>query len=361
MIRYKKSRNLAVIGLLAYSIAITTAQATPNATITSSVAGSYATWQSCLEQAGIAAITSSHAKCFSEPVKGLATQILNNTIKRNLLDTDKGTYQEYLNKIRSALSDLPRGYHNELYFLAGYVNELLGDPNAALNNYKNSLSWNHYNAVTTYRTSVVLSLLKRHEESLHMLKEVIWLRQVIPPSILVNIGANLIALNHDELATPYLRQAADSAPPAATEARKLLVGMHHKLVAKAASPQEVAILEQNLLNLLQAIMYSNPNDRDTGLKLCQLLIANSDPLTGEANLNKASAISRSFAESSTYKDSSAVAMLVKVLVKQRRLDEANDVLVKGLKANPNSTELYSMRDQLELERAAMNVHAGKSE
>ena len=317
------------------------------------------TWQQCMEQVGISSITNAHAKCFSEPIKRIASKVCggvvtNQQTDNNLPDSHKNAYEEDLKEINATILDLPRGYYAEIYFLKGYVQELLGDYKSAFDSYKVSLSWSQYNTATVYRISVVTSLLKQHKESLNRLKEVIWLKQVIPPNVLVDIGFNLIELKQDELATNYLRQAADSIPPASTQARKLLVGINDRLIQKATSHQEVILLEQNLVNLLQAIMYANTTDRDTGLKLSQLLLAHSDPLTGEGSLNKAANISRSFVDSSNYKDSDAVAILVRVLIKQRKLDEAGTVLLKGLNTNP-SQELYNIRDQLELEKAAIGL------
>lgn len=253
-------------------------------------------------------------------------------------------------EIKKHLESLPRGYHHGVFTLKGLIEELQGNPLEAAVSYRASLALKSNNSVTLFRLANILIEQKRYQDSLPLLRELLWRSQTHSHEIRLLFARSLIALDNKERAYEQLLEAKN-ANGNFQPVLKQLVQTRAELIAEESDIAVKTRLQNQQLADLNTIVQLNPNDRDAALALIPLIVDKADPLFGTDSLNKAEALAKRFADNSKFKDSELVRVLFDVQVKKRDFNSAEDTITRGLKQTPDSTILKNAQRQLELEKS----------
>ena len=247
------------------------------------------------------------------------------------------------------LKKLSRGYRDELYFLRGLLHEARGDTDAALNDYKTSLTYRASNPVPLFRHAFLLKSKNNCKGAIPEFKEVRWRTIAAEHETLYLLAECQIAENDKESALKSL-ELAYAKNPEFTPAGKLLLELRGEILASAKDPAKKAQLEQETIQYLIKVTRQNPADKDSALQLARLLLKSGDPLLNPDKLQQAEALARKVVKDTGFKDEFAVRLLFDSQVKRRDLPNAEKTLRQGLKISPNSKILVEANEQLALEK-----------
>lgn len=254
--------------------------------------------------------------------------------------------QDQISQLRETLS---RGYHDELWFLLGLVQERSGQLEAALSSFDRSLQLSNNAPEVLFRKAVVLRKLTRHEKAVEALKEFLWLSKHNTHEARYELGRALCKLQRCPAGLKEIEQALAMAP-GFVPALEFLLQEKKKSLARLKDPLERAELEAQITADLRRLVELDPENRDASLALARHALGYSDPLVHGDKLAEAERIARKFSEHSEYKDAEAVRLLFDLYARRGKTQEAANVLERGLKANPTAKTLLNAKRQLEIQR-----------
>ncbi len=252
------------------------------------------------------------------------------------------------NEAKQKLTQLSRGYSDELWFIIGLSSEALGELPQALEAYDKASQFSVRDPLPRFRHALLRKKQQEFRPALDELKEVLWQARASEHEVLFVMAECLHALGLDEEAKTHLERARAMNPQFAP-ALRLLVQTRMKLISTAQLPGEKLAAESLIIADLQALTAIEPNDRESQLQLTRMLLKSSDPLFDSAQLKRGQALATQVAEESKYKDETAVRLLFDIHLKLKDLKAAEDVALRGLKANPNSATLKDAQAQLAIE------------
>ncbi len=256
-------------------------------------------------------------------------------------------FDNALEIIQALFSKLPRGYHDELYHLQGYIYERLGKLKKAREAYDASLQLRAANPVVIFREAYLLRSSDRCEEAIPKLREVLWRTKENTHEVLYLTADCLLAVGKRDEAMALATDAYQK-HPAFLPVLRQLVQVRQAAMATEAEPAKRPQLEGQIATDLAAIVKQDPTDRASALTLSRYYLKQADPLIHPDRLASAEELVRKFALQSNFKDDESVRVLFDALLKRGKIAEAEETLKKGLEAKPTSATLKEAAQQLEL-------------
>ena len=247
-----------------------------------------------------------------------------------------------------------RGYEDQLWFLRGMAHEGLGEEKEALKCYDRALKIRPNNLLARFRHGYVLKSAGQCARAIPEFKEVAWQAKDLSYEMDFLVGECLMTLEKPEEALKEF-QVANSKNPTFLPVVRHMAATHQELLAKAVNPHERASLEAQLAADLNAITKQAPDDRDAALMLAKMLLNVKDPFLESGKLSRAESLAKKLVDDSNFKDDAAAHVLVQTQVKQGKLDLAEKTLAGALEVNPKSPELAAAKQQLALEREALQT------
>lgn len=270
-----------------------------------------------------------------------------------LAKTDKTAADVQLKEAEKDLSrlvtELPRGYQDELYQLKGVSNEGLNNRAKALDAYAKSLKLQASNPVVLFRHAFLLEQLGRCAEAVPELREVYWRTKENAHEVLYLTADCLLQLGRNDEALK-LSEEARKQDPQFVPVLKLLVAARREQLATESDPSKKSEINARIADELGVIYKQDPEDREAGLDYGRFLLKNSDPLLSAGALKQAETVARALCEKSDYTDEESVKLLFDVLVKRGDLKNAEQTLAAGMEKKPDSALLMNAQKQLEIER-----------
>jgi len=268
--------------------------------------------------------------------------------------------ERYRSRIRSALQKLPRGYHDELQFLLGLSHERSEEFEPALAAFKESIALRTSNPVVLAHTGYALVRLERCKEAEPLLTEALWR--------LNDQGADLELLRARclrdrgelEKATARLSRARQTDPNSARILREL-ISLRQQTIEASEFDEEKEAERKLLQSDAESLAALAPEDRNAKLLLSRLLFETSDPVFDAAKLERAESIAANLSKSSEFGDTEAIALLTRIQLKRKQLEEAEETLQKGLEKNPNSSLLAKTKQQIAIEKQVAELEREEEE
>ncbi len=262
---------------------------------------------------------------------------------------EKETLKFALAKANELLAKLPRGLHDELYFLSGFALERSGDLEGALLAYQKSLALKSGNPLVRFRHAVTLKGLHKYAAAQVEFGEVRWQTPSQDYELLYLEGECATALSKADNAL-HSYEASYLRNPTFLPTLRRLAPLYEAQIASGATTKLKAAAKVKYLTLLNIIVDQDQKDLENGIKFAQILIEQSDPQEREAQLKHGFKVSERISIATKYKDLRAAKLLAQSQRLLGDLEGATQSLKLALQANPKSAEISQMIAQIEAQK-----------
>ena len=250
--------------------------------------------------------------------------------------------------IISEISQHPRGYHDELYYLLGLVREKAKDYDSAVEAYDNALERRARDPKLLIRKAISLKNSKDCKGAIETLNEARWWLTEASFEVELLLAECFFRLEQPKKAENLLN-SAHLKNPNYLPIKNLLLETKIKKLERTPDPTRKSFLEAEIAILLEQINIIDPGNTKVTKLYSRSALRKIDPVMDSVKLSNIETKLSKIAQSTAYKDAEVVSLYLEALRKSGKHDLAKEVLDKGLTNTPESSLLLDASAQLAIE------------